>query len=232
MAKNNNFLKSNQKKHHPISTVCAIFAMVVFAVILTSIVTNASWVQLFDAAIRTLVFSWQPAWWTHFVKVGTQLFNTRQVLIILVIAVLVLGFSTSYRDATFLITTTIAGTLINTSIKAFVGRPRPSDHVLMHYSGYSFPSGHSIAVMIVCSCLIIIIWRHMRSKLGRAICTFLLGLVIIFIGYSRIYVSAHFPSDVIGGWSLGFTIVVVSWHWFYGKITNQARDRVQGRQKH
>lgn len=221
------FLKDNLiKRRHPVSTTCAVIATVIFLVMLGGVVSNAKWLSQFDQSIRLLVFSWQPSWWTSFVKVGTQLFNSRQVMIILVVAVVALGFTASYRDASFIAATTIFGVIVNTIIKMVVRRPRPSDHVLMHYPSWSFPSGHSIAAMIVCGCLIIILWRHLTPGAGSIILTGLLSLVILFIGYSRIYVSAHYPSDVLGGWSLGFVILVVSWHWFYGSLPNQARRKV------
>lgn len=221
------FLKDDTgKSRHPVSTSFSILAALVFLTMLCGVLFQAKWLMHFDQTIRNLVFSYQPSWWTSCVKIGTQLFNSRQVLIILVISVIILGFASSYRDASFMVATTISGVLINTMVKLLVRRPRPTDHVLMHYRSWSFPSGHSIAAMIVCSCLIIIIWRHLGPSVGRTLLTLLLSLIILFIGYSRIYVSAHYPSDVLGGWSLGFIITVISWHWFYGRISNQARQKI------
>lgn len=196
---------------------------------LLGVLLDANWLYHFDSGIRRTVFSWQPQRWTTVVKIGTQLFNTHQLLIILGLAILILGFTASYRDASFLAATTIGGAVINTLLKLVIQRPRPADHVLMHYGGWSFPSGHSITAMIVCGCLIIILWRHLNTSWPLWLLTGLLSLVIIFIGYSRIYVSAHYPSDVLGGWSLGLILVVINWHWFYGALPNQARDRLHAK---
>lgn len=227
MTKQDAFLKDDRlDSHHPVSTTFAILAGIIFLVMLSGVLSQAEWLLKFDQTIRNFVFAFQPNWWTTCVKIGTQLFNSRQVLIMLVVFTIVLGFVASYRDASFLVATTIIGILINTTVKMLVRRPRPTDHVLMHYRSWSFPSGHSITAMIVCSCLIIVIWRHFGPSIGRTVSMLLLALVILFIGYSRIYVSAHFPSDVVGGWSLGFVITVISWHWFYGRISNRVRKKI------
>lgn len=225
------FLKNGNPQRHPVSTVAALAAVLVFVTMLGGVVSHAIWLKQFDDAIRQTVFSWQPQWWTRFVKVGTQLFNSRQVMLILLVCVLGLGFTASYRDATFITATTITGVLLNTICKMLVRRPRPTDHVLMHYGSWSFPSGHSIAAMIICGCLIVIVWRHLPAGSGRAILTCLLAIVILFIGYSRVYVSAHYPSDVLGGWALGYLVLLVSWHWFYGSMPNQVRQRVHATKK-
>lgn len=71
---------------------------------------------------------------------------------------------------------------------------------------YSFPSGHAYASLITYGLLAFITWRFVRSS-WRWPVTIGLIVLILLVGISRIYLGAHFPSDIIGGWILGAMIL-------------------------
>lgn len=81
---------------------------------------------------------------------------------------------------------------------------------LIPQGGYSFPSGHSMNCIVCYGILIYLIRRYCPNKKAANILTVLLGLLIIGIGTSRVYVGVHFPTDVLGGWSLGLAFLLVS----------------------
>ena len=106
--------------------------------------------------------------------------------------------------------------LLNGGVKSFYARIRPDqiDH-LIEQGGYSFPSGHSMGSMIIYGGILFIILRYIKSKrrkLGfeKWVLGLLFGLLILAIGLSRIYLGVHYPSDVIGGFSLGFSWLLFS----------------------
>lgn len=106
------------------------------------------------------------------------------------------------------ITSTIFGGLIlNHLVKTVVCRPRPVIRVLMHYSGYSFPSGHSSTAVLIMGSLILMVNHWLHSHHLKAFLDTCLVLIIILVGFSRIFVGAHFPSDVLAGWSLGVFVL-------------------------
>lgn len=93
-------------------------------------------------------------------------------------------------------------------VKELIQRARPvSEFVLQHgLHDYSFPSGHSAGSMAVYGMVLLLAYSHLAGKIRLLIVT-LCTLIILLIGLTRIYLGAHFPSDVLGGWLLGLTII-------------------------
>lgn len=92
--------------------------------------------------------------------------------------------------------------LLNIVIKNIVGRPRPIGHNLITEGGYSFPSGHSMISMAVYGFLIYYIYKNVNNKLWKWILIIILSLLILIIGFSRIYLGVHYASDVLAGFLL------------------------------
>ena len=100
-------------------------------------------------------------------------------------------------------------TLINLIIKMIVHRNRPLDIGLIVETSYSFPSGHAMVSMAFYGFLIYLIYQKVENPRKKFFgCTFL-GLIILFIGFSRIYLGVHYTSDVLAGYSfsLGYLII-------------------------
>ncbi len=93
---------------------------------------------------------------------------------------------------------------INYEIKEFFAAPRPLCVGLVAAEHYGFPSGHAQGAMVLWGYLA---WawpvQNKRALYGW------LGTLIFFIGLSRIYLGVHFPTDVVGGWSIGFAILLI-----------------------
>lgn len=103
------------------------------------------------------------------------------------------------------------GILLNLGIKHLVERIRPAmDTVLVVETGYSFPSGHTMAATCFYGFLIALLYRTEMKAVLRGILTALLSLLIVLIGVSRIYLGAHFFSDVLGGFCLSVGLVIVN----------------------
>ena len=100
--------------------------------------------------------------------------------------------------------------ILNLGLKALFTRPRPTGVTrLVMESGYSFPSGHSMAAAAFYGFLIYLIWRGGASKRAKKWGTALLCLVILLVGFSRIYLGVHYLSDVLGGYlAAGFYLLV------------------------
>lgn len=87
----------------------------------------------------------------------------------------------------------------NVIIKALVRRPRPDGFRLVAETGFSFPSGHSMAAMAFYGLIVWLIWRSAMDRKHRMELSAVFALVIVLIGASRIYLGVHYASDVIGG---------------------------------
>lgn len=93
---------------------------------------------------------------------------------------------------------------LNAVIKYGVQRRRPD--TLYAYSmklkSYSFPSGHAFGSMYFCGLLACIALSFLPAGFGW-LTVGVLALAIVLIGTSRVYLGAHFPSDVVVGWLFG-----------------------------
>ena len=131
------------------------------------------------------------------------------------IVVAVAGFlvlQTRYRTAMVVVLTSASGELLNSVMKHAFNRPRPSivPHLRVVYTT-SFPSGHAMESAIVYLTLGAILMRASESRVTK---TYILGLAVLLtvvVGVSRVYLGVHYPTDVIGGWIVGFFWASVCW---------------------
>jgi membrane-associated phospholipid phosphatase len=100
----------------------------------------------------------------------------------------------------------IGGTVLDFAVKDVVRRPRPEFAAqFLHYNSWSFPSGHSMGSLIGFAMLAFTIIRVRRVKSTAARIGIWAGAVImiVLVGYSRIYLAVHYLSDVAAGYTLG-----------------------------
>ena len=108
------------------------------------------------------------------------------------------------------ITFDLAGcTVINQTIKHIVRRPRPNVLRLVEESGYSFPSGHSMISVAFYGLVIYLVYKNVNNKYLKWTLITLLSLLILTIGFSRIYVGVHYFTDVVGGFFLALAYLIV-----------------------
>jgi undecaprenyl-diphosphatase len=98
----------------------------------------------------------------------------------------------------------IGASLINTILKHLYGRPRPPwKDTLVYEATESFPSGHSAASMVLLGFLAYLAVLTCPRWTGRVALVAGAGLLILMIGFSRVYLGAHYFSDVLGGYCIG-----------------------------
>jgi membrane-associated phospholipid phosphatase len=76
--------------------------------------------------------------------------------------------------------------------------------------GYSFPSGHAFTAMVIYGFLIYITGKSIKSDVLRFVIFSLSAIVIIIVGISRIYLNVHWVTDVLGGYAVGFSWLMLS----------------------
>ena len=100
-------------------------------------------------------------------------------------------------------------TILNQLLKRLLQRPLPTEFRIIEETGYSFPSGHSMVSMAFYGYLIYLIYRFVKNKYLKWISIVLLSLLICLIGISRIYLGVHYTSDVLGGFLISISYLVI-----------------------
>lgn len=100
-------------------------------------------------------------------------------------------------------------TILNQGLKFLLQRPRPTGYRLVEETGFSFPSGHSMVSLAFYGYLIYLVYKYIKNKYIKWSIIFLLSLLILSIGISRIYLGVHYTSDVIGGFLASFSYLII-----------------------
>jgi undecaprenyl-diphosphatase len=101
--------------------------------------------------------------------------------------------------------------LLQHGLKAAVDRPRPvwPDPVDSARQA-AFPSGHAMTATVVCGLLLWLLHRHGAGRAPRSAALALAAVSVLGVGVTRVWLGVHWPSDVLGGWLLGGTVVAVA----------------------
>ena len=121
----------------------------------------------------------------------------------------VLIFMFCKKNRWFITFDLVGCTVINQTIKHIVRRPRPNVLRLVEESGYSFPSGHSMISVAFYGLVIYLVYKNVNNKYLKWTLITLLSLLILTIGFSRIYVGVHYFTDVVGGFFLALAYLIV-----------------------
>jgi membrane-associated phospholipid phosphatase len=105
----------------------------------------------------------------------------------------------------------VGGSFVTGTVFKFIWhRPRPMDVGVYLEKSWSFPSGHAVLAVSLYGFLIYFFWKYFKKWKNKINALFLGILVIIFIGFSRLYLGVHYLSDVWAGGMVGFFWLVIS----------------------
>lgn len=213
MKKNNKKKSTKKNTFSKLEIILLILCLVIFSLLSILVVTdNIMW---FDNAIYSIVSKMMCKPMTLFFKNVTILFDTETVIGILVAFVI---FAGNKKLAGIVSLNTGLCVLVNQITKHIFLRPRPVGISLIKQGGYSFPSGHSMISFAFIGLFIYMILSSKLSKGKKIFFSSLLGLLILIIGTSRIYLGVHFASDVLAGFALSCAYLILFIKLIYKKI--------------
>lgn len=118
---------------------------------------------------------------------------------ILVLLAGILTYFKKWRSLLYLTITALGSIALNYGTKSFFARPRP--HLWdSFYTAISpaFPSGHALSSMILAMILMTLVWGTRWQFFS-----FIVSVIfVVLIAWTRLYLGVHYPSDILGGWSL------------------------------
>lgn len=170
----------------------------------------------FDRPIQTWAFHLQSSsGLTYFFSHMTNIFGDKGGIIVAVLLALVLYLLFKQKEATIWFAATVVLSLaLNTVIKVIIGRERPDINRLATFAneaGKSFPSGHSIFATIIFGSIFFICLGKLKNRSSKILLGILCIILIALIMFSRIFVGVHYPSDTIGGFLEGISILLLTY---------------------
>jgi undecaprenyl-diphosphatase len=177
--------------------------MILFASIADEVHENDTLVV--DTAILQYIHTFSSPTLDSVVKFLTNLGGVMGVGGITLAALGLFVWKKKYRAAVQLSIGIGGAVLLNIITKSLFMRGRPElwERIVTETS-YSFPSGHSMASVALAASFVLIFW-HTRYRwwvVGAA------AVYTVMIGFTRMYLGVHYPSDVVAGWCLGVAWVV------------------------
>lgn len=143
-------------------------------------------------------------------RVITELGSTWAIVGVAFVA-LAVGYALGpWRHGVAAALTIALASLGNSALKTYVARARPEllEPVIVEH-GFSFPSGHSALGMVGYGVLAVLVERSRLPRPVRLGVNAGLGLLIVLIGLSRIWLGVHYPTDVLAGWGGGAVVVLL-----------------------
>lgn len=169
---------------------------IVFFVIMLFVILSPK--NMFDVIFSDMFISlFGKTFLVYFFKLISYIFHDKILLLIMGIAGLALLWLKEYRKSLFILSTAFFGAVITLGLKGIIARQRP---LFEEFTGGSFPSGHSVVVVLFFLSLLFIINKNDKLELFAKV-------AMILVPFSRIAIGAHYPTDVIAGVLLASIVV-------------------------
>lgn len=190
--------------------IYTIIPLLIIITIITSKIISGKELFIDKMAYNIIVEQLRNPTMTTIMKNITKLGDTSSMIVIALTFTLLFLFKWKRKNIAKLIPTSLLLiTITNQILKAIFQRARPSGYRLIEITGFSFPSGHSVASMAFYGLLIYIIYHFVRNKALRNILIVTNIIIILLIGFSRIYLGVHYLSDVIVGYSVSIIYLLL-----------------------
>lgn len=203
------------------SLVVAVLSLFLFAWIAQEMLEGET--RVFDAAVRNWAHSFASPAMTR-AMIGVSLLGYDILIVELVITVLVFLRIRWIRGAVWLGMSVAGALVLDLALKYAFHRPRPQPFFGDAPHSFSFPSGHALCSFVFYAVLAGLLAARIRSIAIRVALWIAAALLIAAIGFSRIYLGVHYPSDVIAGYlaaALWVTTLLVLDRWRKVRIDNR-----------
>ncbi len=194
-----------------VSLVCAVVSLVLFAGLAEEMLEGDT--RQFDTAVRQFVHSHSSVGFTASMRLITLLGSSLFVSIAATSVFVALWVTDRRRKALLMAITVIGGSLLMWVLKMGFHRPRPQPFFDTQLpASYSFPSGHALLSFCLFGAGAALFSADQKKRWVRIAIWAVAAVLVAAIGFSRVYLGVHYPSDVLAGylgalvWVLGVGI--------------------------
>jgi membrane-associated phospholipid phosphatase len=183
-----------------------------------------------DASVLQAIHHATPANWEPFMR-GITALGSLEFLGGLVLAlVTILAWRRQWQRAGFLAASGLLTLILAKALKELFQRPRPELWATIAEDSYSFPSGHALRAVVIYG--VLVYWLAQSRPHWRPLLWGFYSVLVVAIGFSRLYLGLHWSTDVLGSWVLGAIALFGLIYWektlyqLFGALWNRLTGRV------
>jgi undecaprenyl-diphosphatase len=206
------FRKPNTSLHNIITVslagiILSISSIAAFLLLGLSIKSTTMLSVIDRQALQAIVSIRNPVL-TAFFKTITIAADSEFFLLLMPLLIIIFVRNRLFYHITFLLLSLLGSSLLNHLFKILFLRIRPTDFFIMHETGYSYPSAHAMVSLCFYGML-----AYMANQLSNRKAAFMIitasVLLVALIGFSRLYLGLHWPSDILGGYTAGSVWLII-----------------------
>jgi undecaprenyl-diphosphatase len=114
----------------------------------------------------------------------------------------------------------ITGLGLKLALKALFARPRPDNPIIEGINNFGYPSGHALMGVAFYGLILLLYTEIFSTIFWRRVLCVICILLILLIGFSRLYLRVHYPTDVLAGYCLGISWVCLPVYFFTRRYQN------------
>lgn len=166
--------------------------------------------KVFDTLMFALADQVASPAMTRFMRYISLLGSDEYLMVVPALVVLIFAYYRGLRwHSLRVLLISFISSILNQLLKLFFERPRPS-FAMLDATGLSFPSGHAMIGGVFHGLLIYIVWTTVKNRRLRWLLSGLLTLIVLLVGFSRIYLKVHYATDVVAGYTMGLIWLLMS----------------------
>lgn len=195
-------IKKGQIKYLlPAAILISVMALFVFGWIAEEMLEADT--EKFDTIVRATIHGWAAPGLTRLMKGISYLGSVVILGTLNLLAISLFYYYQRYRAAALIAITGVGAVGLDVVLKHAFHRARPESYFGTAPSSYSFPSGHALGSMCFYGALAAILSAQTRNRRARLWIWTIAAVLFGMIGFSRVYLGVHYPSDVIAGYCAG-----------------------------
>lgn len=164
-----------------------------------------------DRWIQTFMVANRSQWLTSTMQAVTLLGDSSFVIgVVCIVGIIWSYFARSLHPLILLVVTYLGARVIESAVKQLSHRPRPPiEQAIDHFTRFAFPSGHAIYAITIYGMIAALLSMVSRQRQRRLAMWVGATLIVALVGSSRIYLGAHWLTDVVGGYILGVAWLII-----------------------